>query len=185
VTSDVDQLTPEEFEKSLRQLSNKYITNPTIDYWRNALSYEKQLYLKSGMDFPSLHQAACDVLAAFIAADVRIIAGTDTPARPGIAGHILQQELAEYVRLGMSPWQALRSATNNVARTVEQEDPFGQIEANMRANVVLLLADPLEAIKNLEAIERIVQRGKILGRKQLDRFLKEVTQLVKNANQTH
>lgn len=182
LTSRVDALSPKELEHMLEQLSNQYVTNQTIDYWRNALAYEKQLYQKSGIELDSLYKAPCDILSSLIAANVKVIAGTDTPARPGVAGQVLHEELAEYVRLGMTPWQAIQSATINVADAVDQKDQFGQIMAGMRADAVLLRASPLESIGNLNAIEAVICRGNIINRKKLDALLLEIRQLVQKTN---
>jgi imidazolonepropionase-like amidohydrolase len=87
---------------------------------------------------------------------IPIVAGTDM----GVPGHTLHRELELYVEAGMTPMQAIRSATAVPALVLQQDDMYGTIEVGKKADMVILDADPLEDIRNVRRIDRVVSRGR-------------------------
>ncbi|HXT75221.1 MAG TPA: amidohydrolase family protein [Candidatus Eisenbacteria bacterium] len=101
-------------------------------------------------------------------AGVPILAGTDTAAGVRVyPGFSLHQELSLLVKAGLSPMQALQSATSNAAKFLELADS-GTIERGKRADLVLLDADPLTNIANTHKISAVVLNGRYLNRSELD-----------------
>lgn len=90
---------------------------------------------------------------------VPIGAGTDTPIFLSIPGFSLHSELEYLVRTGLSPLEAIRSATVRPAEFFSLEDQMGTIDAGKRADLVLLDADPLENISNTRRISAVVSKG--------------------------
>lgn len=106
-------------------------------------------------------------------AGVMILAGTDLGnpfLLPGISMH---QELALLVRAGLSPLEALQSATLNPARYLGATDSLGTVEAGKLADLVLLDGNPLEDIRNTQEIAAVVLNGRYLDRAALDALLAE------------
>ena len=66
-----------------------------------------------------------------------VVAGTD-----GIPGFNLQRELELYVKAGMRPAEALRTATWNAATYARVLDDRGSIAPGKRADLVVLDRDP-------------------------------------------
>jgi imidazolonepropionase-like amidohydrolase len=94
-------------------------------------------------------------------AGVRIIAGTDGPSIGRLVpGFGLHRELELLVASGLTPLQALRAATSTAAEALGKEDQLGTIERGKLADLVVLDANPLEAIQNLRKIHLVVQGGK-------------------------
>jgi hypothetical protein len=104
-------------------------------------------------------------------AGIGILTGTDSPLRNSPPGFGLHQELALLVRAGMSPFQALRSATLLPAHYFGMQDSLGRIAPNMVADLVLLSANPLLDIGNTRRIEAVVLRGKLLNRQSLQQLI--------------
>lgn len=102
-------------------------------------------------------------------AGVRLLAGTDTACQGGLPGHSLHHELAELVKAGLSPLDALRTATANPAAYFKRSQPTGA-KVGARADLVLLTDNPLQDIRNTQRIEAVVTRGRLLRREQLDRW---------------
>jgi imidazolonepropionase-like amidohydrolase len=108
-------------------------------------------------------------VGAFNKAGVRLLAGTDAP---GVApGWSVHEELALFVRAGMSPLQSLQTATLNVARYFEATDSAGTVEAGKVADLVLLDANPLDDIANTRRIRAVVANGRYFSRAALDSIL--------------
>ncbi len=92
------------------------------------------------------------------AAGVPILAGTDAP-NPGTAhGVSLHRELELLVRSGMTPIEALASATA-VPATAFHLDDRGQIAAGKRADLVLVKGDPTQDITATRAIVNVWKTG--------------------------
>src|SRR5688500_1772432 len=96
-------------------------------------------------------------------AGVTILAGTDAP-NPGTAhGAALHRELELLVESGLTPKEALMSATSLPARTFSLNDR-GRITTGMRADLVLVNGDPTTDIKATRAIEGVWKGGYAIDR---------------------
>jgi imidazolonepropionase-like amidohydrolase len=98
------------------------------------------------------------------AAGLSIGAGTDTPLGVAIPGYSLHNELDILVRAGLTPLEALRSATVTPAEFLSLDDEMGTIDVGKRADVVLLTADPLVDIHNTRMIELVISKGTVVPR---------------------
>lgn len=98
---------------------------------------------------------------------IPIGAGTDTPINYAMPGFALHEELEMLVRAGLAPIEALRAATIRPAEFFGLEAEMGRIEPGMRADLVLLGADPLVEISNTRRIDAVIARGRLLGRSEV------------------
>lgn len=115
------------------------------------------------------------VVNAMHKAGIPFLAGTDTP--PGVyvfPGFSLHQELQRFVAAGFTPLEALQTATLNPAKFLSMQDRLGTIEKGKLADLVLLDANPLEDIRNTQAIAAVVVNGHYLSRAELDKMLRAV-----------
>jgi imidazolonepropionase-like amidohydrolase len=120
-------------------------------------------------------QMELDMTLAMFRAGVPFLAGTDTAAGVHIfPGFSLHQELALFVQAGLTPLQALQTATLNPAIFLNRLSDLGTVERGKLADLVLLDANPLEDIANTKRIRAVVLAGRYLDRAELDRMLKGV-----------
>lgn len=105
-------------------------------------------------------------------AGVDVVLGTDAGAVPdhffGYTGH---RELEIFVRLGMTPAQAIVAATSRPAARLGLED-MGTIAEGKSADFVVLDRSPLEDIRNTRSISRVYLRGVEVDRETLGRRLR-------------
>jgi imidazolonepropionase-like amidohydrolase len=94
----------------------------------------------------------------------RFLAGCDGL----VPGFCLHDELEWFTKAGFSPLEALQTATINPARFLGRDKLQGTIEKGKRADLVLLGADPLLDIRNLQRIDAVVLRGKLVTRPTID-----------------
>lgn len=91
-----------------------------------------------------------------IEAGVKIGLGSDVPVcPPGTAA----REFDWLVRHGLTPMQAIQSATFNNADLLGLVDEIGVIEAGMSADIVAIEGDPLENIRLLEDVQFVMKQG--------------------------
>lgn len=99
---------------------------------------------------------------------VILLAGTDLSVNFKwlSAGASLHDELALLVTAGLSPMEALQTATRNPGRFLHID--AGTIEVGRRVDLVLLDANPLDDIRNTRKLRAVVLDGKLLDRSRLD-----------------
>ncbi len=115
-----------------------------------------------------------DVVMAMRQAGVALLAGTDTPNPYCFPGFSLHDELALLVRAGLTPMEALQTATRNPARYLGRSKELGTVEAGKIADLVLLEANPLDDIGNTRRIAAVVIGGKLLPEAALREMLEKV-----------
>jgi len=98
-------------------------------------------------------------LKAIAAGGGTIVAGTDSPIVPyGLGLHV---ELESYVHAGLTPFQALQTATVNAAQALGVGDEIGTIEPGKLADLTFLGSDPLLDIRNTRDVKRVMRGGRL------------------------
>jgi imidazolonepropionase-like amidohydrolase len=97
-------------------------------------------------------------LAKLARANAKIILGSDTGLEDHLFGMSEQRELESMVRAGMTPMQAIVSATSRAAEYLEL-DKMGVLAAGKEADFLVLDGNPLDDITNTQRISRIYIRG--------------------------
>ena len=101
----------------------------------------------------------------WVAAGGKIQAGTDI-ITGGIPGSALHHEMEMLVESGLTPMQALKSATSWSAEILEGKNKargearVGSIRAGNFADLIVVSADPLSDISNTKKIERVMKNGR-------------------------
>ena len=120
-------------------------------------------------------QVALDVqiVRALHAAGAKLLLGTDFSKPTVLAGFSTHDELHYLVEAGLSPYEALLAGTRSAAEAMEQERDFGIIAPGMRADLLLLSANPLSDVRNASKRVGVLLHGRWVAQAQLDRQLAE------------
>jgi imidazolonepropionase-like amidohydrolase len=111
----------------------------------------------------SLRNAAHDSFRRAMAAGVPIVLGTDAGGFPW--DEINQaEEMRRYVDLGMTPWEALRTATVTAAEMLGQTGKLGTIAPGALADIVAMTDDPLLDITATERVSFVMKDGVVVKR---------------------
>jgi Tol biopolymer transport system component/imidazolonepropionase-like amidohydrolase len=98
-----------------------------------------------------------ETLMAYHRAGVPLLAGTDSPLVPyAIALHL---ELEAYVSAGLTPFEALQTATINVARALRVDKDLGSVEPGKLADLAIVEGDPLTDIRTARNLRMVVVNG--------------------------
>lgn len=151
----------------------KAIPEPYYSIGKKALQ-EKQRTINSGEDpiwsgfyaeMSNYKQSYFPVnLAKAMKKGVKIVAGTD--AGMGGAGYVphgfLYKELEMFANNGMDEFEAIKTATINAAELLGMDKEIGSIELGKIADLVIIRANPIENISNINQIEYVIKSGEIV-----------------------
>ncbi len=119
-----------------------------------------------------LHLKHLQLVGAMHRAGVQILAGSDFSDWALVPGVDLHNELALLVEAGLTPMEALQSATLKPARFLGKLDSLGTVEVGKVADLVVLDANPLEDISHTRKIHAVILGGKLIPIAQLrEQFL--------------
>ena len=92
-----------------------------------------------------------------------VVAGGNTNATktPGLNLH---QEMQIFAEAGFTPMQIIESATKWPAEMINKQDQVGTIGVGKLADVLIVTADPLQNVANLEKVDTVVLDGKVVDR---------------------
>jgi hypothetical protein len=150
----------------------RYVPKRTRERWHHQLQEFKQ---ESPMDWRTIYRNEMRNVAEMRRAGIVLLAGTDVGAPLIVPGVSLHDELAQLVNTaGLTPRQALETATTGAARVVGLADSVGTIDTGKLADLVLLDANPLIDIGNTRRIRAVIANGRLLDRASIDALLADV-----------
>ena len=113
-----------------------------------------------------------ELVRAFTAAGIPVLAGTDAPVPGLVPGFALHDELEAMARAGMSNQQVLEGTTRLACEWLGVDGDRGTVEQGKRADLLLLDANPLENVANTRKIAAVILGGRYFS--ELDSMLKTV-----------
>lgn len=100
-------------------------------------------------------------IAAFHKAGGKVVAGSDTPNSFVVPGFSLHQEVQKMVEIGLTPVDALKTATSIAAELLRKKD-IGAVKEGNLADLVLIQGNPTSDISQLSNIDMVIKNGKIV-----------------------
>jgi imidazolonepropionase-like amidohydrolase len=122
-----------------------------------ALSYNSVKNNISATEAQESRRDDLDIVKALHDGGVPVVAGTDG----AVPGHSLLRTLELFVEAGLTPAEAIATATVAPARAMRMEKEFGTIEAGKRADLLVLDANPLTNISNIRRGRWVVANGRL------------------------
>lgn len=102
-------------------------------------------------------------------AGIPVVLGSDTGFFGVLLGAATQVEMELMVEAGLTPSDVIRAATMNAMRMIGREKELGSIEAGKQADLLILDANPLEDIRNVRRLYRVVKGGVVYDPARLPR----------------
>jgi imidazolonepropionase-like amidohydrolase len=159
---------PDEIARVADRPINRYVPPDRRDFWRHQNMF-------AGMPRradPDLRtRAVRRLVRALHEAGVPVLAGTDSDVGGQVPGFSIHDELRNLVASGLSPYEALRTATAEphsfLAGVLPDVQPFATIEVGRRADLLLLEADPLADVAHVEQRAGVMVAGRWLPESEL------------------
>ncbi|NJN43103.1 MAG: amidohydrolase family protein, partial [Flammeovirgaceae bacterium] len=152
---------------------SKYMNPKTVEQWiaskKNLRSNE--LYNEASME--KFIQLRRKLILECQKNGVGLLLGCDAPQVFNVPGFSTHHELAYLVGCGLTPYEALRTGTVNVAKYLKLTDS-GIIRKGAIADLVLLQSNPLSDITNSQKIEGVFIRGNYLSKEEIAASLKKL-----------
>ena len=153
----------------------RYWVPQQVEAWRkykNEYLAEPDAPREQRQDFISLRRR---FVKALHDAGVPFLLGSDAPQLWNVPGFSAHRELAALVAAGLTPYEALRTGTANVARFLNEDGRSGVVRPNARADLLLLDANPLDDVANVARIHGVLLNGRWIGPEERTRMLEELT----------
>ncbi len=88
----------------------------------------------------------------------------------------MHEELGLLVQAGLTPYEALRTATVNPAAYLDAEQEFGKVAEGLRANLVLLTGNPFDDIRHTRTRVGVMKRGRWIHASELEAALERLAE---------
>jgi hypothetical protein len=116
------------------------------------------------------------IVAGLKASGVPMMAGTDATNPIQVPGISLHDELEELVKAGLTPYEALATATGNPQIFLGRIKDAGTVTVGKTADVFLVDGDPTVDIANTRKISGVMVRGRFFAKRDLERMKDEVVE---------
>ena len=165
----VNWLNEENPEAMAKWPEMQYVPAETVANWVK----QKQGFTSkfSSADRQKLLALRRKIIKSLHDAGVPFALGSDAPQTWNVPGFSVHRELQVIVAAGLTPYQALRSGTANVATYFGTTATTGTVAAGKRADLLLLDANPLQDISNSSRIAGVMVNGRWLSRDEIDKRL--------------
>ncbi len=160
-------------EEFLKDPDSKYMDKKIVNQWidtKKNLMANPQYDAKKIEDFIKLRRK---LIYECQQNGVGLLLGCDAPQIFNAPGFSTHNELKYLVDAGLTPYQALRTGTVNVANYLNLADA-GTIKPGAIADLVLINGNPLTDITSTKKVEGVMMRGKWLSKIEIEAGLKKL-----------
>lgn len=172
--------TDDEFYKLIQRPEMRYLRPAIRDHWINHNRYRQFPGPMRPMQFAiwqNWTRLTSRLTKALHEANVPLLAGSDATGPDGLLpGSSLHDELGLLVQAGLSPYEALRTATVNPAIYLNDKQEFGKIITGFRADLVLLADNPLDDIDNIKTQVGVMKHGHWFSSDELEAALEKLAE---------
>ncbi|WPU95930.1 amidohydrolase family protein [Mucilaginibacter sabulilitoris] len=110
---------------------------------------------ESAAKFKIMYESMQQAVKKLYDVGVPVVAGTDM----GFPGYSLDRELELYVAAGLTPAQALKTATIIPATVMKIDKQYGSVEAGKRADLIIIDGDPIKDIRDIRKVSLVIKDG--------------------------
>ena len=169
------------YNREVEKYLEEYLPEDTriawVDYYEGLKKADKlrETLGVENEDYPLIMKSSeynAKIAAKFFKAGGKLMAGTDVIAPFLVPGLALHQELEHFVAAGLTPFEALTTATVYPTEWLGTNDISGTVEVGKIADLVILHSSPLDDIKNARDVHCVLKNGTLHSREKLDAMLR-------------
>ena len=169
---------PDDSATLSRRPELKYMPPATLAQWYRTIRPGGRL--ATDADRKTWIATRTKILKAVSDAGVTILLGTDAPQLFSVPGFSIHREMQAMADAGLTPYQILQSGTRNISAHFGRPNDFGTVEVGRRADLILLDADPLASVANVQRRAGVMVRGLWLPEAELQRRLEALAASYRN-----
>jgi hypothetical protein len=138
----------------------QYMHDSIIARWDKEITEDQakigEKKLKEQRDYYTKYRLAKNkILVSLTKSSAPLLIGPDAGGAYAVPGFAIQEEMKHHANAGLTNYQVLRMATINAAMYMNKENS-GSVEKGKEANLILLGANPLSDLNNLNSIEGVL-----------------------------
>lgn len=149
----------------------QYLPGEQIAQWTKQLSSRLQNAGFNASAAGTYIQDRMRLLKALSDAGARILLGSDAPQQFNVPGFSLHREMRRMQDAGMSIYDVLRSGTSSVGAHLISKGDFGTIAIGHRADFILVDANPLADLANVQKRTGVMLRGRWIPEAEIQKRL--------------
>ncbi len=166
--------TPEDPEEMIQWPEMRYMPQDILDGWVNAKhNFQARDYFQPEAA-RELVELRHELLRELHEAGAPIALGSDAPQFFNVPGFSIHHEMRMMVDAGLSPYEVLVTGTRKPAEYFGTPDEFGTVQENRRADLILLEANPLIDIANVQQRVGVMVRGEWMPEEEIQQRLEEI-----------
>ena len=160
----------EDLDAALKREGVKYVIHDIAPHWApEQNTYKRRFKPDLAPRFRANYHLLEQTVKGFRDAGVRLLAGTDALNPCVVPGFSLHDELRNLVAAGLTPYEAMRTATANAAEFLGANS--GVVAVGRRADLILVNSDPLKDVSNASRRVGVMLRGQWLAEDELRQML--------------
>jgi imidazolonepropionase-like amidohydrolase len=152
----------------------KYLPAQQVEAWTKGLQ-NRLTNPQYNSEHARIHiENRMKVLKALHAGGVPVLLGSDAPQQFNVPGFSIHREMKRMADAGMSTYEIVKSGTANVGAYFKAKDDFGTVAVGKRADLILVDANPLQNLANMEKRSGVMLRGRWMPQSELDKRLAQI-----------
>jgi imidazolonepropionase-like amidohydrolase len=150
----------------------RYMPPETVEEWKRVM--DERLDAASSEAHRRERALRRTILTALHGGGAPILLGTESPHVFTVPGFAMQHEMRVWVEIGMTPYQVLETGTRRVAEYFDATDDFGSVAVGHRADLLLLMENPIADIEHVTSRAGVMVNGRWLPERQIQDRLADI-----------
>lgn len=165
---------PEPAEEMIQREEMQYMPQEILNDWVQAKKNFQERDDFQPEPSRQLIEIRRKLTKALYDAGAPVALGSDAPQFFNVPGFSIHHEMQMMVDAGLTPYEVLVTGTRNPAEYFGTPEEFGTIETGRRADLILLDANPLEDITNVQRRIGVMVRGEWIPENEINQQLEEI-----------
>jgi CBS domain-containing protein len=152
----------------------RYMPRATVEQWTKSLENRLNSPQFKAPEAKQYIDNRMRILWELHAAGVAILLGSDAPQQFNVPGFSIHREMQRITDVGMTTYDIIKSGTASVGYHFKSQDDFGTVTFGKRADLILVDANPLQELSNMQRQSGVMVRGRWLPQSEIQARLDQI-----------